>query len=144
MSAHDYSFHEFLVLVLKTLVEKRQTQHVDNPSSLPEDPKVLHSAFYELKCNYARHFPPLNDLHFITAGAFPYSPDLTEALDHLQWSGAISRENPSYERFSPRQFSDSAEWMAKSRNKVVGHNTSRLRALEHAVDQLDHALATAD
>ena len=144
MSTPAYSFHEFLVLVLKSLVEKRQSEHIENPGSLPEDPKVLHSAFYQLKRKYSKQFPPLSELHFITAGAFPYSPDLTEALDQLQWSGAITRENPSYEQFTPRQFSDSAAWMIESRKRVVGSDSSRVKALRRAVDQLDHALTTTD
>ena len=81
-----YSLPEFLTLVLS-----RVSQESTLGRRLPQSPQILHRAFYGLAPKYAEVFPPLGELHFITAGAFPYSPELTEVLDILQFSGSISR-----------------------------------------------------
>jgi hypothetical protein len=130
-----YSLAEFLTLILN-----RVAHHGGEGRRLSQNPKVLHRAFYELVPKYGEVFPPLRQLHFITAGAFPYSPELTEVLDILQFSGSISRENPSYEQFTPKQYPDTDEWLEEGTTRVTRGNAALSGELEGIVQDLSSAL----
>jgi len=134
MPRSDYEFFVLLLNRAAAGAEKR----------LHQNPEKLHTAFYRLKTRYGEIFPSLGDLHFITAGAFPYSPDLTEAFDVLQFSGASSKENPSYEMVAPKRFDGLAEWLEESDARITGDDADRQRALRSVVDELREALSTVD
>ena len=61
---------EFLTLVLSRVADKKG----GDDRLLPHNPRVLHRAFFTVRERYQEAFPFLRELHFITAGAFPYSP----------------------------------------------------------------------
>ncbi len=132
------SFSEFLSILLKTIAD-RHGEAVR--LMLAEDPQVFHRVFYEVEPKYRKHFPQLTELHFITAGAYPYSPELTEALDALQMSGAISRENPSFEKFSPTRYPDTPRVLQTRQRALVGGDARKQRAFDRLVDYLDRKLA---
>ena len=132
---HSYSLPEFLALVLNRVAQENVTGR-----RLPQSPRILHKAFYELAPKYAEVFPPLGELHFITAGAFPYSPELTEVLDILQFSGSISRENPSYEQFTPKEYPDTHEWLEEGTRRVTGGDAVLSGQLNGIVSELSSAL----
>lgn len=123
---------------LLTVLLNRVAERSGPDRKLPHNPDVLHRAFYELHRDYAAAFPAIGELRFITAGAFPYSPDLTEAMDVLQFSGALSRDNPSYDRFSPKRYDDSDELLAEEAKKLTAGKTAEF---ERLVDDLTRALA---
>jgi hypothetical protein len=128
------SFSEFFRVLLKRLAQNRKE------ARFSEDPQKLHQVFYNISRNYASQFPELSELHFITAGAHPYSPELTEALDILQMSGAISRQNPSYEFFSVRYYDDTDAVVQRDLNELIGQDAKRANAFEEIVRSLDTAL----
>jgi len=130
-----YSLPEFLTLVLN-----RVAQHGGEVRRLSQNPKVLHRAFYDLVPKYGEAFPPLQQLHFITAGAFPYSPELTEVLDILQFSGSISRENPSYQQFTPKRYPDTEAWLQEGTDRVISGDASLSGELDGIVHDLSSAL----
>lgn len=103
---------------------------------LPHNPRVLHRAFFTVRERYQEEFPFLRELHFITAGAFPYSPDLTETLDRMQASGSISRTNPSFDRFMIKTDADTREWVDQETARVVGGDEAKSRALNEMVEEL--------
>ncbi|HEX9887102.1 MAG TPA: hypothetical protein VGA70_11470, partial [Longimicrobiales bacterium] len=105
-----------------------------------QSPERLHTAFYQLQQRYGDHFPELKDLRFITAGAFPYSPDLTEALDILQESGATSKDNPLLQQFAPKSFDGLDGWLREADARVTQGNDERRAALNRAVEDLSKDL----
>jgi hypothetical protein len=132
-----HSFSELLSILLKAIAAR----HGDQARVLlVEDPQVFHRVFYKVDRKYKRHFPELGELHFITAGAYPYSPELTEALDSLQMSGAISRENPSFERFSPKRYHDTAPVQEARQRKLVGGDAAKQKLFDDLVEYLDQEL----
>lgn len=133
--AHD-TFSAFFRIVLKKLSQQRPR------ALLSEDPQRLHQAFFEIASQYRERFPALGELHFITAGAHPYSPELTEALDLLQMSGAITRQNPSYEFFSVRLYPDTETVVKRELGELIDGDESRAVALDEIVNSLDEALVT--
>jgi hypothetical protein len=130
-----YTLPEFLALVLS-----RAAQASAPGRRLSQSPPVLHKAFYELAPKYADEFPPLRELHFITAGAFPYSPELTEVLDILQSSGSISRDNPSYEQFSPKEYPDTDQWLSEGTQRVTQGSEALSGRFDEIVSDLSIAL----
>jgi hypothetical protein len=107
---------------------------------MSEDAKKLHYTFFKLKEQFGDQLPELKKLHFITAGAFPYSPDLNMALEQLQQSGSISRENPSFEKFSAKEYSDTRQVIEQEWSEVTAGDKGRAAALEAAVDRVDRDL----
>src|SRR6266498_3319195 len=97
--------------------------------------------FYRIKVKYVKHFPVLEELHFIEAGAYPYSSELTEALDRLQMAGAIVRENPSYQKFSPTVLKDTSDVLVERRSDLVGSDSKKEAALTNLISDLESALA---
>lgn len=140
MAESPYSFSELLRLLLKSLASLRKADTPQGRVMLPEDPIILHRAFFDIPAEIRHIFPPLEELHFITAGAYPYSPELTEALDNLQMSGAISRENPSYERFSVTEYEDTGTVVDRLRREITGENPERQKALSRLIEHLDQKL----
>ena len=134
------SLSEFLRLVLKSLALAKSKQPGSANVKLLEDPKKLHRTFYRIKVKYAAHFPVLDELHFIEAGAYPYSSELTEALDRLQMAGAIVRENPSYQKFSPTLLTDTDSVVVQRRQELVGTDSKKKAALEDLISDLESAL----
>src|SRR5688500_17720650 len=114
------SFAEFLSVLLKSVAKAH-----NGSVALKEDPRVLHRVFYAIERKYKRQFPELRELHFITAGAYPYSPVLTETLDVLQMSGAIERKNPSFEKFSPTEYDDTDTVLPRSKKALLGKDAAR-------------------
>ncbi len=137
-----YSFSEFLTLLLASLT-MASDESVGPVVYLREDPQTLHNVFFKLRQDFSKQFPPLQDLHFITAGSFPYSPDLTEALDNLQLSGVLSRLNPSYDKFSPKSFKDSPTWLKASRGRVTRNDPRLEKALGRIIQSLKDDLVAA-
>ncbi len=140
MTELPYSFSQLLRLVLKSLASSRKAHAPGSRVMLPEDPIILHRAFFDIPDAIRHEFPPLEELHFITAGAYPYSPELTEALDSLQMSGAITRENPSYERFSVTEYDDTSAIVEALRREITGGIQERQAALARLIDHLDQKL----
>jgi hypothetical protein len=137
------AFSEFLRVVVKSIAERHAGPAIKGQGrpALIEDPQKLHRAFYEVVRLYQKEFPQLADLHFITAGAYPYSPELTEALDCLQMSGAISRDNPSFERFSPTYYEDTPRVIKAGRRRLVGNDPKKQNAFDRIVEYLDQRLS---
>lgn len=106
-----------------------------------EDPRSLHQAFYTLRERYGNDFAPLGELHFITAGAFPYSPDLTEAFDTLQMTGALFRENPHFERFGPSRYDDTADVAPQYKASLVGSDPALADRFDHLVQDFQELAA---
>jgi hypothetical protein len=123
---------EFLTVVLSRVADKKGGEE----RLLPHNPRVLHKAFFTVRERYQDAFPFLRELHFITAGAFPYSPDLTETLDLLQASGSISRTNPSFERFMIKTDADTKEWVDQEAARVVAGDEAKSRAFNEMVEEL--------
>jgi len=48
------------------------------------DDAIFHTAIFKLQQEYGKTFPPLEKLHFMTAGAFPYSHELSDAISSLK------------------------------------------------------------
>jgi hypothetical protein len=142
MAEAAYSISEFLRVVLKAVAEQRGREQPHRRATLPEDPQVIHKVFYEIPASLLKELPALKELHFIRAGAYPYSPELTEALDDLQTSGGISRENPSYERFSGTEYDDTKAVLAAKRQEIVGSRKAKAKALDDLITHLNKALPT--
>lgn len=132
----SYTLSEFLTVILNRVAERRGEAN----RLLPQNPSILHKAFYEMSPKYSESFPSLKQLHFITAGAFPYSPDLTEVLDLLQFSGSISRENPSFEKFSLKQYTDTSEWLQEETARLTEGDEQRRAKLNEMIEDLAMAL----
>ena len=137
MPNERYSLSQLLRLILAEVVG---TAEGSRRNLISEETNKLHSTFYEIKKKYAALFPPLKELHFITAGSHPYSAELTEALDRLQAGGAISRENPSFERFSRKQYADTASRMQQTRQRIVAEDAAKGAALEEIVRELEEKI----
>lgn len=130
------SFSDLLSVLLKSVAAAH-----NGPVALAEDPQRFHRAFYALERKYRKQFPELQELHFITAGAYPYSPVLTETLDVLQMSGVIERKNPSFERFSPTEYADTPTVLPRRRKALIGKSTERKKAFQQMVEYLGSALS---
>jgi len=140
-------FSEFLRLAIKALALRhspstRATRRGSSVSlvTLKEDSQTLHWTFYELQRQYGSSFPALRELHFIESGAFPYSPELTEALDRLQMSGAISRENPSYEKFSVTGYKDTGGFVDRKKRQLIGADRKLEKTFDRIIDELEARL----
>lgn len=136
MNTSSNSLAHLIRLLLAELMKAPKAASAHHPY-LSEDPAILHEAFYEIKKRYAAVFPALDDLHFITAGSHPYSPELTELFDRLQAAGAISRENPSFERFTKKTYEDTSDRMQMAHARIVADDDTRERALKAIVTELE-------
>jgi hypothetical protein len=136
MPPSTVSFAEFLSVLLKSVAKAHA-----GPVALAEDPRVFHRVFYRIERKYKKHFPELRELHFITAGAYPYSPELTETLDVLQMSGVIERKNPSFEKFSPTEYTDTGTVLPRRKKALLGKSPTRQKAFDEIVRYLDSELS---
>lgn len=133
----QFSLSEFLTLVLNRVADQKDREQ----RLLPHNPRILHKAFFDVRERYQDTFPALRDLHFITAGAFPYSPDLTETLDLLQSSGSISRTNPSFDRFMIKTDADTETWLRAEADRVTEGDARKTSALNAMVEELAAGLS---
>jgi hypothetical protein len=143
MPETTYSLSKLLRLLLTEAMNTPTAKNARDRRVGPyfrEDPETLHSVFFEIQERYSKLFPPIDRLHFMTAGAHPYSSELTEALDRLQAAGAISRENPSFERFSRKPYDDSEEQMRRVKEEVVSGSNERAEALAEIVAMLEKTI----
>ena len=58
--------------------------HKPNNAWFTLDDAILHPAIFKLQQKYGQALPPLEKLHFVTAGAFPYSHELSDCIDNLK------------------------------------------------------------
>ena len=107
-------FSELLGLALMELA--RET--TPNDYWLIEKADRLHCKMRELSEKYSEKLIPLKSLHFSIAGAYPYSIELARALEILQQSGIIKRDNPYYEHISPVWSDDAGEYIENRINEI--------------------------
>ncbi len=136
----ELTFPELLRLAVKQLAIAK---HVGPNETLwlREEPQDLHRALLGLKDRLQDRLPPLRSLHFITAGPFPYSGDVVEALDLLQQANAIARENPDYQKFSPKVFQDTPALVEEDVRTLFGGNQSAKAAFDEFVQGLEQVIA---
>jgi hypothetical protein len=101
-----------------------------------ETPNLLHPTIKKLAEKYSEHLEPLKSLHFATAGAFPYSVELTRTLDLLQQAGMIKRENPSFARFAPTWSADSEDIIKSIIDKEFQGQVNALKAFKNFAKDL--------
>lgn len=107
---------------------------------LLEKPRTLHTVFHQAQREFGERLPELNQLHFMTIGSFPYSHDLAAAIEVIHTSGSMSRENPSYERFSMASREDTASVLRREWEELVGGSEDRKKALDGVVALLSDEL----
>ena len=85
----NITISEFVWLAFKYVVYQSE-----NPKEcwFPDNRKALYSKFFELRQKYQDRFPVLDKMHFAQNGAFPYSKELTRAIDNMALSGDIIRQ----------------------------------------------------
>lgn len=128
----NISFVQLLSLAIKELAQRS-----GNPHScwINENPAQLHAVMKEITEQLQEELPPLTELHFHEAGAFPYSAELSQALDLLQQSGLIRRENPSFDRFRPTWHDDSPQVLKELKGEFF-RNEQELRAFDRFLERL--------
>lgn len=136
----ELTFPEFMRLAVKRLLLLQEDPQ--RTLWLQERPEQLHKILLQLRDRLQDRLPPLRDLHFITAGPFPYSGDVVEALDLLQQSNAISRANPDYQRFSPKYFADTRDVVNADVQTLFGANQPAKAAFEEFVHGLEAVIAS--
>ena len=57
------------------------TNHKPNIAWFTLDDAIFHAAIFKLQQKYGKTLPPLEKLHFVTAGAFPYSHELYHVIN---------------------------------------------------------------
>ncbi len=136
----ELTFPELMRLAVKQLA---LLKHVGPNQTLwlREEPQDLHKTLLGLRDQLQDRLPPLRSLHFITAGPFPYSGDVVEALDLLQQANAIARENPDYQKFSPKVFEDTAGMVEQDVQTLFGGNQSAKAAFDEFVHGLEQVIA---
>src|SRR5258706_12242394 len=90
VTADQLSFPEMFRLALKSLALKKKAKPGESVW-LSEEPKDLHARLLALQSKLQASLTPLASLHFMTKGPFPYSTEVTEALDLLQQANVIAR-----------------------------------------------------
>lgn len=103
---------------------------------LKEEPAAPHNLVYDVALRLGEVLPPLRQLHFISRGDLHYCSEIVEALDLMQQANGIARENPSYQRFSPKVFADTAEAIPKEIDSAIGIDTLARRAFDEFVDRM--------
>lgn len=135
-SAGDLPFSELMRLAIKKLALNKGVAP-DQNFWLQEHPTKLHRRLLELKQALQSKLPPLEQIHFITSGPFPYSSEVAQALDLLQQANVISRENPSYQRFSPKIFLDTKDVIDQEVESLFHSNSAVRMAFEAFVEGLE-------
>ncbi len=135
-SVSDLPFSELMRLAIKSLALRNGVEP-DKNFWLREHPDTLHRTLLELKTRLQSNLPPLEEIHFITSGPFPYSSEVSQALDRLQQANAISRENPSYQRFSPKVFKDTKDLVPQEIETLFGSNKQTRAAFDAFVKGLE-------
>lgn len=110
---------------------------------LSQDPEVLHPLFERLAEKYQTALPALQKLSFTREGAFSYSPELTDALGTLQLTGAISRLNPTFDRFSPIIYQGSDEVLTEQLKRAFGNDKETLENFNSFVKDLKELVVEA-
>ena len=139
-SLDDLTFPELMRLAVKQLAISKGKE-ANQTLWLREEPQQLHKTLLDLKQHLQDQLPPLRRLHFITAGPFPYSGDVVEALDLLQQANAIARENPDYQKFSPKIFRDTRGILAQDLQTLFGANRDARTAFDEFVRGLEAVIA---
>lgn len=142
-SASDLSLPQLLRLALKKVAVDHLREHQETRVWLDEQPARLHGAIRELQRAYADQLPALRDIHFLDQGPFPYSRDIAVALEILQQSGAINRENPTFIRFAPRVFKDTKVKVTADIERLFPPGSSQREAFDAVVERL-RGLATEE
>jgi hypothetical protein len=131
-SLEELTFFELMRMALKQIVIRGSGSDV----WLREEPRELHKKLLDLRDELGDSLQALKELHFITTGPFPYSRNVIDTLDLLQQSNAIRRENPSYQRFSPKRFSDTKTVLEADLARVFGKRPEARQAFDRFVDGL--------
>ena len=131
MADRPISLRQVVAYLVKYLAVKR----IDKDLGFPGTPAVVHSAFFDLQRRFGDDLPQLKRMHFITLGQYPYSHELTEVLDSLQFSGAFTRDNPSYATFRPGVTDDTIEWLGKMESLIGDTTRPKLRAAADALGE---------
>jgi len=131
------AFTELLGLALKELA---RTSEKPEDCWLSQKPDRLHPLMQKLARKFSHSLEPLQSLHFACAGAFPYSSELSRALDLLQQSGLIKRENPSFDRFAPTWYQDSQEVIQARTGEVFSGDEQAKREFDAFVKDLSELL----
>jgi len=135
LRAERMSFPQLFRLALKQL----DLQYTGERSQiwLEEDPRRLHACIKHLQDELGDRLPGFGSLHFLSRGPFPYSRDVSMALEILQQSGAINRENPNYTRFSPKRFKDTKEVVEQQVEELFPAGSETRDAFNEFVNALD-------
>lgn len=67
----------------------------------------LHKAFFKLK-ETRKYEDILSDIRFSGSSSNPYSEEIAKALANIQYSGALSRQNPDLVKYSTTIYFDEA------------------------------------
>ncbi len=140
VSLDEMTFPELFRIAIKDLAKQRGIEP-DKNLWLREDPKNLHKRLLELQVELQEQLPPLQSIHFLTAGPFPYSSEVAQTLDLLQRANAISRENPSYQRFSPKIFQDTYPVVEKEIDVIFRGRDNARKAFDQFVKGLSTLVA---
>lgn len=125
----DRGFTGLLSLVLKYRAYKAP----NNDVYLCRLRAKLHRFVYSIRERFEEDFPEFEDLHFMTAGAFPYSEELAEAIWVLTISGALSGFSDFGDFYYVTWFQDSAKALKEEMAERLGDDEHlRLRFEEMA------------
>lgn len=141
-SLNELTFPEFFRIALKKLAEKRGVDTQKN-LWLREDPRFLHQTVLRLQEGLKDRLPPLRRIRFITRGPFAYSSEIVQALELLQRANAISRENPAYQKFSPKIFKDTYDVVDQEIAELFESKDDEARAFDEFVSGLETLIAEA-
>lgn len=135
MFATPMQVTELLSLALKKLAIDYRDRGFERVW-LSQDPEVLHPRFAEITKKYVDHFPSLRALSFTHEGAFSYSRELTDVMGTLQLTGAISRINPTFDRFSPVVYDDAKDVVTEEIARLFGNDQEKKAKFEGFVGDL--------
>jgi len=76
----DIAASELLQLVFLQIA----MNHKPHKAWFTLDDAIFHPTIFQLQEKYGKELPPLGKLHFVTAGAFPYSHELSDCIDNLK------------------------------------------------------------
>ena len=133
-SVADLAFPQLLRLALKKVAVDHYRATKSQQVWLDEEASVLHTKLRSLQARLGEHLPPLAAVHFLDTGAsHPYSREVAEALDILQQSGAINRENPQYRWLCPPVFGDTPERIDAEIDRLFSSGSLERGAFEELV-----------
>ena len=136
-SLADLAFPQFLRLALKKAAVIHYKETDGRELWLDEEASVLHTKLRQLQTRLGEHLPPLAGVHFLDTGVSdPYSREVAEALDILQQSGAINRENPQYRWLCPPVLGDTVEAVDAEIVRLFPADSPERGAFEKVVEGL--------